>query len=122
MKKLIVMIMISACMVSMTACGSGNNNAEAAQTWYSSEEIQQPEIMYNGQVYRYFATGFDEPLPENFNYVGSISDIDNVNEPKEDFHGARVESGQEVYANETDSDTIYIKYESGYARFSIKNS
>ena len=45
----------------------------------------------------------------------------NDNEPAEDFHGARVELAQEVYASEDDTDTVYIKYEKDYAQFTIKN-
>ena len=78
--------------------------------------------MYNGQVYFYFATGFDEPLPDGYTLVGSIAVVDNDNEPAEDFHGARVELAQEVYASEADAENVYLKYEKGYAQFSLKNN
>ncbi len=98
---------------------SEDGSQATVQTGYSSEEIQRPQIMYNGQIYFYFATGFDEDLPEGFACVGSVKVVDNTNEPTENFQGARVKVGQEIYASETNSDIIYVKYKNGYARFSI---
>ena len=96
------------------------NEDTTAPTGYHTGEIQQPQIMYNGQVYFYFATGFNEPLPDGYELVGSIAVVDNDNEPAEDFHGARVELEQEVYASEANTETVYVKYEKGYAQFTIR--
>ena len=93
---------------------------EVTPTGYPSGEIQQPQIRYNGQLYFYFATGFDEPLPSGYNRVGEIAAVDNTAEPAEDFHGARVEVGQEIYASDSALDTIYVEYEKGYTAFSIR--
>ena len=66
-------------------------------TGYPSGELQQPQIMYDGLLYYYFATGFDEPLPDGYECVGEVVEVDNVNIPQNDFHGARVELMQEIY-------------------------
>ncbi len=124
MKKLIELVLALACVLALVGCGHQIEGSTApsstAQTGYPTGEIQQPQIMYNGQVYFYFATGFDKPLPDGYVLVGSISVVDNDNAPTEDFHGARVALEQEVYASETNAETVYVKYEKGYARFAIR--
>ncbi len=96
-------------------------NEEETPTGYPDGEIQQPQIRYNGKLYFYFATGFYEPLPGGYIYVGAVEAVDNVKTPQDDLSGARVDVGQKIYANEADAETIYVKYESGYAKFSTKN-
>ena len=118
MKKIIALILVLACMLALVGCGQ--NEDPTTPTGYPTGKIQQPQIMYNGQVYFYFATGFDEPLPDGYVLVGSISAVDNDNEPTEDFHGARVELEQEVYASTSNAETVYVKYEKGYAQFAIR--
>ena len=91
-----------------------------APTGYPSGSIQQPQIMYDGLPYFYFATGFDEPLPEGYEYVGDVEEVDNENAPQYDLQGSRVELRQEIYVLPGIHDTIYVKYENGYARFTLK--
>ena len=119
MKKFIVLLLALSCVLALAGCGHQNEDP-TTPTGYPTGEIQQPQIMYNGQVYFYFATGFVEPLPDGYELVGSISAVDNVNEPTEDLHGARVELGQEVYASEANTETVYVKYEKGYAQFTVR--
>ena len=122
MKKLIALLFALICMLVPAGCASDDAEpAAAAETGYPSGEIQQPQIMYNGKLYFYFATGFDEPLPDGYEYAGSITTVDNINGPAEDFHGARVAADQEVYASLTHAGTIYLKYENGYAQFTAKD-
>ena len=99
---------------------TGDTEESTTPTGYPSEEIGQPQIRYGGKVYYYFATGFDEPLPKGYRLVGTVTDVDNTQAPDMDFYGARVVVGQEIYASESSPDTIYLKYESGYAQFSIR--
>ena len=93
---------------------------EVTPTGYPSDEIQQPQIRYHGQLYFYFATGFDAPLPSGYNRAGEVAAVDNTAEPAEDFQGARVEVGQDIYVSDSDPDTIYVEYEKGYAAFSVR--
>ena len=93
---------------------------EITATGYPSGEIQQPQIRYDGKIFFYFATGFDEPLPSGYNRVGNVAAVDNTAEPAADFQGARVDIGQDIYASDSDPDTIYVEYEKGYAAFSIR--
>lgn len=121
MKKSIALFFALICVFVFVGCARQNEeNITATETGYASGEIQQPQIMYNGKIYFYSDNGFDKPLPDGYEYAGSITGVDNLNEPKEDFHGARVESGQEVYASENHTDTIYVKYENGYAQFAVE--
>ena len=116
MKQLITLLLVFACILGMVGCATQSTTP----TGYPDGEIQQPQLMYNGQIYFYFATGFDEPLPDGYELVGSISAVDNNNAPAENFHGARVEAAQEIYASENDANTLYVKYEQGYAQFTKK--
>ena len=121
MKKLIALFLALTLVLGLVGC-SGQNEDPSTPTGYPTGKIQQPQVMYNGQIYFYFATGFDEPLPDGYALVGSITVVDNDNEPTEDFHGARVELGQEVYASEANTETVYVEYEKGYAQFAIRTS
>ncbi len=119
MKKTILLILMFATVFLMCGCHRQKEENITA-TGYPSHEIQQPQIMYNDQVYFYFATGFDAPLPNGYTYVGKIQVVDNTSKPEINFQGARVELNQEIYANETSSDVIYVKYEHGFAEFKIR--
>lgn len=90
-------------------------------TGYPIGSIQQPQIMYDGLLYFYFATGFNEDLPEGYELAGSVAGVKNDEEPTVNFYGARVELGQKIYTAPTNTDIIFVQYENGYARFSIKN-
>ncbi|MBQ7001354.1 MAG: hypothetical protein IJN67_09980 [Oscillospiraceae bacterium] len=119
MKKGIAMLLALTCLIGLFGCARRKEDA-AAPTGYPSGEIQQPQIMYDGLRYFYFATGFDEPLPDGYEYVGEVEAIDHEIAPQADFHGARVELGQEIYGLPGIHDTIFVQYEDGYARFSLK--
>jgi len=88
-----------------------------------SGEIEQPQIMYNQQVYYYYATGFNDVLPENYLKVGEVKAVNNKEKPTEDFMACRLDIGQAIYANvEQDiSNPIYLQYEDGYAQFYLKS-
>ena len=91
-------------------------------TGYPSNEIDQPQIMYNDTIFYYWATGFDEELPNNYIYVGTVEEVDNETPPSENFVGSRIDVGQKIYADDKKSDTIYVEYENGYARFSLSST
>ena len=118
MKKLYLLIFIIG-IILLTACHS-NEIDEKSQTGYESNEIEQPQIMYNDRIYYYGATGFDEKLPEGYMKAGVVEHMDNENPPSENFSGARVDIGQEIYYSDNDETIIYVGYENGSARFSLK--
>lgn len=107
-----------------TACGSsegnvsGTNGAETS-TGVESGMIEQPQVMYDGYIYYYNATGRDEDLPEGYKIAGTIKKVDSKDYPAENFAAAGVdlEVGQEIYISTTEKNVIYLKYDSGYARF-----
>lgn len=115
--------LILACILGFIGYQKANeihNEDPTTPTGHPSGELQQPQIMYDGLIYYYFATGFDELLPAGYECVGEVAEVDNVNIPQNDFHGARVDLMQEIYVLPGIHDTIYVKYDSGYARFSLK--
>lgn len=114
------MLSIMAC----TACGnSGGNVSETngveTSTGVESGMIEQPQVMYDGYIYYYNATGRDEKLPEGYEIAGTIKKVDSKDYPAENFAAAGVdlEAGQEIYISTTEKNVIYLKYDSGYARF-----
>ena len=120
-------IFIGAAMLSImacTACGySGGNvsetNSAETSTGVESGIIEQPQVMYDGHIYYYNATGRDETLPEGYEIAGTIKRVDSKDYPAENFAAAGVdlEAGQEIYISTTEKNVIYLKYDSGYARF-----
>lgn len=130
MKRWMALFLVFSCVLALAGCGSnGTDYTEIAEigsdepttpTGYPSGEVQQPQIMYDGLLYFYFATGFEEPLPDGYSCAGMVDAVDHEHTPESECHGARVEWGQEIYALPGVHDTIYVKYENGYARFSLK--
>ena len=120
-------IFIGAAMLSImacTACGnSGGNvsetNSAETSTGVESGIIEQPQVMYDGHIYYYNATGRDEKLPEGYEIAGTIKRVDSKDYPAENFAAAGVdlEAGPEIYISTTEKNVIYLKYDSGYARF-----
>ena len=114
MKKRIGILLIMLCLLGLSGCNP--NRDEPTPTGYPSGEVQRPQIMYNGVIYFYTADGFDHPLPEDYEQVGEVKEVDNKQEPAEDWCGSRVEVGQKIYVSD-DTSTIYVEYETGYAEF-----
>lgn len=100
-------------------CSSACCDTVVEPTGYAVGEIDQPQLMYDGRIYYYWATGFNETLPDDYNYVGCIDNISNEIEPIENFSGCRLSKGQKIYANPDNDSVIYVQYEDGFARFSI---
>lgn len=107
-----------------TACGSSDGNVSGTNgvetsTGVESGMIEQPQVMYDGYIYYYNATGRDEKLPEGYEIAGTIKKVDSKDYPAENFAAAGVdlEAGQEIYISTTEKNVIYLKYDSGYARF-----
>ena len=123
-------IFIGAAALSIMACAacgssegnvSGTNGVETS-TGVESGMIEQPQVMYDGYIYYYNATGRDEDLPEGYEIAGTIKKVDSKDYPAENFAAAGVdlEAGQEIYISTTEKNVIYLKYDSGYARFERK--
>lgn len=125
-------IVICAAMISImacTACGNSGGDVSGANgkgtstgetsTGLHRGVIEQPQVMYNGKMYYYFATGRDEALPEGYESAGVIDTVDRSDPPTKNYSAAGIdlEIGQEIYVSEAEKNVIYLKYDSGYARF-----
>ena len=121
MKKWMAFFFGVTCLLFLAGC-AGENQDPATPTGYPAGSIEQPQIMYNGQLYFYFATGFDQPLPDGYEFSGRIAAVNNDNVPEADLQGARVEVGQEIYTQAANADTVYVKYKKGYAQFTRKDN
>ena len=107
-----------------TACGSSEGNVSGTNgvetsTGVESGMIEQPQVMYDGYIYYYNATGRDEDLPEGYESVGAIEKVDSKDYPAENFvaAGVDIEVGQEIYISKEEKNVIYLRYDSGYAQF-----
>lgn len=125
-------IVICAAVISImacTACGNSGGDVSGANgkgtstgetsTGLHRGVIEQPQVMYNGKMYYYFATGRDEALPEGYESAGVIDTVDRSDPPTKNYSAAGIdlEIGQEIYVSEAEKNVIYLKYDSGYARF-----
>ena len=77
-----------------TACGSSEGNVSGTNgvetsTGVESGMIEQPQVMYDGYIYYYNATGRDEDLPEGYESVGAIEKVDS-----KDYHAEVPSQGQ----------------------------
>lgn len=118
MKKMFLFVWIIACLSGLAGC-SPENNGETDPTGYPSGEVQRQQVMYNGVVYVYTASGFDNPLPDGYVLVGEVKEVDNRQEPVKDWCGSRVDVGQKIYVSD-DASVIYLEYETGYAEFEAR--
>lgn len=120
MKKIFAITLTIVCLLRLVGCNK-TDGENLAPTGYPSGQVQRQQVMYNGVIYYYTANGFDSPLPDGFELVGEVKEVDNDQEPSVDWCGSRVDVGQEIYAS-TNSSSIYLKYESGYAKFKSKDT
>ncbi len=98
---------------------NASQKAGQTPTGYPTGTVQQPQIMYEGQIYYYTANGFDSPLPLGYLLVGAVKKVDNNDPPTENWTCGRVELGQAIYAKDG-AESIYVEYESGYAEFCLR--
>lgn len=108
-----LMLTVVMCASILSSCAKHDH--VTTPTGYPDGEINRPMVMYNDEIYFFDFTGFNEPLPEGYEFVGSVESIDNLELPLENFEAARLQVGQEIYAG--DEELIYVKYENGYAHF-----
>ena len=121
-----IWLWLAALSLLLTACSSDPGPADQSgtaasnpvtSTGYPSDEVQRAGVFYNGTLYLYSAEGIDLPLEAGFEKVGTVAAVDNTEYPSEEFHGSRLETGQEIYANKSMPEKIYVKYDSGYGIF-----
>ena len=70
---------------------------------YPILERTTPDSIELAVAILYTANGFDGPLPEGYEYVGEVKEVDNKHEPAFDWCGSRVETGQRIYASKRHS-------------------
>ena len=119
MKKMLAIILVLTCLLGLVGCNKSQDD-EPTPTGYPSGQVQRQQVMYNGVIYYYTANGFDNLLPDGFELVGAVKEVNNDQEPSDDWSGSLVDVGQKIYAA-TNSSSIYLEYESGYAEFKAKD-
>ena len=120
MKRISAALLALLLLVTAPACTRQPAPADSAPTGYENQ-IEQPQIFYNGSLYRYNAGGFDKKIPQGFVPAGQVRTVDHFHIPTENFSGCQVEVGQNIYANPDDPGRIYVEYESGCAVFLLSS-
>lgn len=134
MKKIKMWILVITFILTLAGCGKAElkdhrpvNSQETtemlersvpAPTGYASEEVQRISIFYDGSLYLYHATGFDLPKEEDWEFLGKVVSVNNLEWPVEDFCGTHLDVGQEVYRKPSEPHKLYVKYDKGFALFS----
>ncbi len=121
MKKMISVGLVMLMLLAFAGCGIQKSVNPTGPTGMAAQ-IEQPHIWYNGGLYAYDATGFDEKLPDGYELAGQVIAQDNTKLPAEEFCGCQVEAGQNIYANTAHQENIYVEYEHGCAAFALKNA
>lgn len=120
-KNNLLFLLLFICLLMMTACNNANsnNNDKEISTGTPTGIIEQPQVMYNNTIYYYTADGRDEDLPDGYILVGEIVAINSEKSPEENYYGSGLDIfiGQEIYSNPDISDVIFLKYDSGFAKF-----
>ena len=122
MKRTIALMLVVIMVFMFTGCVSANKEQGQSQPTGDGSNISQPHVFYNNGLYAYYATGFDEDLPEGYELVGQIIAEDNSVLPTEELVGCQIDVGQNVYAFKENPESIYVEYETGCALFTLKKS
>ena len=120
MKRTICFVLVMVLVLAFSGCGDREPEKATGPTG-TNGQVEQPQIWYNGGLYLYYATGFDENLPEGYDLVGQVKCVDNGKQPTEEFCACQLEAGQNVYANTEDPEHIYVEYDNGCAVFTLKD-
>ena len=118
-----IILLIAAMVLAFSGCSYPNNKPSQFQPTGPTGDgnnIDQPHVFYNNGLYAYYATGFDEDFPEDYELVGQIRTENNSMPPAEELAGCQVDVGQNVYAHKENPESIYVEYETGYALFTLK--
>ncbi len=129
MKKIFAALLLFTLAAALVGCDSHpvapiptDTDNNPTETGYPTGQVQQEMIMYNGHVFIHDNNGFDHPLPEGFRLVGKVQHVDNESIPDEDFAACHLDEGQEIYADPTVVDIIYVRYSGGYGVFKAETT
>lgn len=127
MKKLFAILLTFTLAAALIGCDStpiektAGTTDTPAETGYPGP-MQNEAVMYNGYLFMHDNNGFDKPLPAGYALVGTVNKVDNENVPSEDFVACHLDEGQEIYADSTIANVIYVKYSKGYAAFNAEEA
>lgn len=111
MKRIVIALLVSLSLFLFSACV----NEATEPTGVSG--IEQPQIMYDGDIYYYNFDGLISSIPSSFSLIGTIQKVDVTTEPQSDFEASGVDlvAGMEIYAaTEDDPDSIAVNVNDEY--------
>ena len=123
-KKVFVMFGLSCFMLSgcQISAGTSLESSTLAPTVYASEEVQRISVFYDGSLYLYSATGFDLPKEDDWELLGQVVSVNDLECPSEDFAGTHLNIGQEIYWEPSEPQKLYVKYDNGFALFEAEET
>ena len=120
-KKVFVMFGLSCFMLSGCHISSGTSleSSTLTPTGYASEEVQRISVFYDGSLYLYSATGFDLPKEDDWELLGQVVSVNDLEWPSVDFAGTHLNIGQEIYWEPSEPQKLYVKYDNGLSLIHI---
>jgi hypothetical protein len=123
-KKVFVMFGLSCFMLSgcQISAGTSLKSSTLTPTGYASEEVQRISVFYDGSLYLYNATGFDLPKEDDWELLGQVVSVNDLEWPSVDFVGTHLNIGQEIYWKPSEPQKLYVKYDNGFALFEAEET
>ena len=103
MKKIIAITLTIVCLLGLVGCNK-TNGEDLTPTGYPSGQVQRQQVMYNGVIYYYAANGFDSPLPDGYELVGDVKEVDNDKEPSVDLFSVASDEFKQSLILKSDSE------------------
>lgn len=100
--------------------GCGQEASQEAQPTGYASGVQQPQVVYQGTLYYYQATGFAETIPSTFSLAGTVAQRNDLTPPQEDWCSSLVAVGAGIYTDENNPTFIYVEDSQGIAKFSSR--
>lgn len=114
-KPILFCVFMTICFFLMGCTPNSGEQVAQESTGYPSGTVQMECVMVSDQLFQYSDEGWLNSIPEGYEKVGTVLEVDNDNYPTENFHAGRLSVGDEVYAelNSEEMKVIYVKYKDG---------
>ena len=107
--------------VSTGTSSSQPDNTKNDPTGLSSDMISPPQVKVNGIIYVYHYNGKRERLTDEYEIIGTVTEVNDYEIPKDDFCAGggelNLRTGQEIYVYKQNDSVVAVRCEDGYYMF-----
>lgn len=107
--------------VTTVTSSSQSGDAGNDPTGLSSGMISPPQVKVNGIVYVYHYNGKRERLTDEYEIIGTVTEVNDYEIPKDDFCAGggelNLRTGQEIYVYKQNDSVVAVRCEDGYYMF-----